>query len=247
MVMEVHHHSHTERKKWTHYFWEFFMLFLAVFCGFLAENQREHFVEHQREKQYMISLVEDLQTDTAELRKGISRTHATDHYIDSVLIFLSTHKISDPLPFAFSQMMATAGQRLSLINTDRTSSQLKNSGAMRLIRKKKVTDSIIRYWNQVENTNITLERYLIYRNAGRELSLKLFMWPEVDMRVLHVPPDSIHYMKIIDPDPKKWDELKNLIGAEGVVISPGHLRNLDLQLNMAIDLIALIKKEYHLK
>jgi hypothetical protein len=25
--MEVHHHSHTARKKWTHYFWEFIMLF----------------------------------------------------------------------------------------------------------------------------------------------------------------------------------------------------------------------------
>ncbi len=60
--MEVHHHSHTpdshrERKKWTHYFWEFLMLFLAVFCGFLAENQREHMVEHKREKQYMQSML----------------------------------------------------------------------------------------------------------------------------------------------------------------------------------------------
>ena len=35
--MEVHQHTHTPRKKWTHYFWEFLMLFLAVFCGFLAE------------------------------------------------------------------------------------------------------------------------------------------------------------------------------------------------------------------
>jgi hypothetical protein len=46
--MEVHAHTHTARKKWTHYFWEFLMLFLAVFCGFLAENYREHYVEHQR-------------------------------------------------------------------------------------------------------------------------------------------------------------------------------------------------------
>ena len=50
--MEVHAHTHTPRKKWTHYFWEFLMLFLAVFCGFLAENQREHFIEHRREKEY---------------------------------------------------------------------------------------------------------------------------------------------------------------------------------------------------
>ena len=43
------------------------MLFLAVFCGFLAENQREHYIEHQREKQYtefMHTMLEDLKTDT---------------------------------------------------------------------------------------------------------------------------------------------------------------------------------------
>ena len=49
--MEVHAHSHSHGKKnWKNYFWEFLMLFLAVFCGFLAENQREHYVEYQREK-----------------------------------------------------------------------------------------------------------------------------------------------------------------------------------------------------
>jgi hypothetical protein len=143
--------------------------------------------------------------------------------------------------------MRVAGQRLSLINTDRTSSQLKNSGAMRLIRNKKVVDGILRYWNQIEKTNITLERYLIYRNASRELSLKLFLWPEVYRRGLQMAEDSIQHLKIIDPDLKKWDELKNLIGASGLVLSGGHLTNLKKQLELAVNLIALIKKEYHLK
>ena len=62
--MEVHHHSHTQRKKWTHCLWEFLMLFLAVFCGFLAEYQLEHTIEHAREKQYMKLMIADLQTDT---------------------------------------------------------------------------------------------------------------------------------------------------------------------------------------
>ena len=69
--MEVHAHTHTARKKWTHYFWEFLMLFLAVFCGFMAENQREHMIEHRREKEYMRSLIEDLQTDTFNLNSNI--------------------------------------------------------------------------------------------------------------------------------------------------------------------------------
>ena len=64
--MEVHAHTHTARKKWPHYFWEFLMLFLAVFCGFLAENQREHMIENKRENKFMASLIYDLRQDTAE-------------------------------------------------------------------------------------------------------------------------------------------------------------------------------------
>src|SRR5205814_8436768 len=72
--MEVHHHAHlasgethTSRKKWTHYFWEFLMLFLAVFCGFLAENFREHKIEKERELQFIRTLKEDLAEDTIVL------------------------------------------------------------------------------------------------------------------------------------------------------------------------------------
>jgi hypothetical protein len=37
-LMEVHHHGHVHAdKKWKEYFFQFLMLFLAVFCGFLAE------------------------------------------------------------------------------------------------------------------------------------------------------------------------------------------------------------------
>ena len=68
--MEVHTHSHTQRKKWTHYFWEFLMLFLAVFCGFFAENQREHLIENRKEIKYMRSLIEDSNINEGEEHVG---------------------------------------------------------------------------------------------------------------------------------------------------------------------------------
>ena len=70
--MEVHAHTHTERKKWTHYLWEFLMLFLAVTLGFFVENQREHLVEHQREQQFVQSLFNDIKADTANLDRIIN-------------------------------------------------------------------------------------------------------------------------------------------------------------------------------
>jgi hypothetical protein len=60
--METHaHHLHTAPgKKWTHYFFEFLMLFLAVFLGFIAENQREHNVEKDRAHQFLQSMLLDV-------------------------------------------------------------------------------------------------------------------------------------------------------------------------------------------
>jgi hypothetical protein len=49
--MEVHHHSHTARKKWTHFFWEFFMLFLAV----SLHNLRAIVNELRSDNYYMLS------------------------------------------------------------------------------------------------------------------------------------------------------------------------------------------------
>ena len=49
--MEVHHHTHTPRKKWTHYFWEFLMLFLAVYSvDFLRRTNGNIILNIRREK-----------------------------------------------------------------------------------------------------------------------------------------------------------------------------------------------------
>lgn len=63
--MEVHHHAHTPREKFSHYLYEFFMFFLAVTASFCVENLREHYIEQQRAKQFASLLVIDLEKDTA--------------------------------------------------------------------------------------------------------------------------------------------------------------------------------------
>src|SRR5690348_8331488 len=83
--MEVHHHAHAPGKKWTHYLWEFLMLFLAVFCGFLAENTREHMLEHKKAKAYARSLLKDLQNDTADILTAERYESRTMDMIDSLM------------------------------------------------------------------------------------------------------------------------------------------------------------------
>jgi len=93
--MEVHHHAHTARKKWTHYLWEFLMLFLAVTLGFLVENQREHYVEHQREKQFIRSLFNDIRSDTANIAKIISARTVKERMLDSLSFMMNSPRPSD--------------------------------------------------------------------------------------------------------------------------------------------------------
>ena len=100
--MEVHAHTHTESppagragKKWTHYFWEFFMLFLAVTLGFLVENQREHYVEHLREKQFMRLMIADLQADTTEMNTVLRKIKIRRQHIDSMPILLTVYPITN--------------------------------------------------------------------------------------------------------------------------------------------------------
>ena len=145
--MEVHHHSHAHGKKtWKSYFWEFLMLFLAVFCGFLAENQREHMVEHQREKKYIHSLLSDLDADIARLTTIVELRNQRALLLDSFSKRLnSPDALQHTNDLYYYNSFATRGVAFRFTPVDGTMQQLKNAGNLRLIRKSEVSDSIISY------------------------------------------------------------------------------------------------------
>ena len=164
--MEVHAHTHSGKKKWTEYLWEFLMLFLAVFCGFLAENQREHMVEHQREKQYMSTMLEDLKADIPLIDSTIINWEIINKSIDTV-----TNAITFPLNnIDFPKIYRHLNPAFNIWSfryNDRTITQLKNSGGFRLIRNKKVANKIIAYdqFNNDAIPNITKINIQFYLNA----------------------------------------------------------------------------------
>ncbi|HSU29251.1 MAG TPA: hypothetical protein VLJ68_12780 [Chitinophagaceae bacterium] len=131
--MEVHSHTHTARKKWTHYFWEFLMLFLAVFCGFLAENQREHMVEHKREKQYAKELYAEFFADSIAIANKIKLRLDKERDMDYLFSYFRDSSLTS-LPRKFYPAYTTV---LYLVNTfsfepkDGILSQLKSSGSLR--------------------------------------------------------------------------------------------------------------------
>ena len=116
-----------------------------------------------------------------------------------------------------------------------------------MIRNKKVSNLIVKYWKEIEESNISLDRYMVYRNASREISFKLWLIPEVYRPGALANAEPVKELEIIDHDIKKWRELTNLLSMGGFISRIAHIRNLNRQLNTANELITLIRKEYHLK
>ena len=174
--MEVHAHTHpvdehTGKKKWKHYFWEFLMLFLAVFAGFLAENQREHIIEHKREQAYIHSVSEDLKQDIAQLDSILRTRNQMDKIMDSLLYFLNS---ADPRQYGNEIYYYTRWipRTFRFYSNDRTILQLKNAGNWRLIRNQKVSEALATYDNLVRNLTVYIEQ--------REESLVLILYQSID-------------------------------------------------------------------
>jgi len=156
--MEVHQHSHTARKKWTHYLWEFVMLFLAVFCGFLAENKREHMVENHRAKELVIALLNDLQHDTAQLNMLIVRREEKKQLLDS--LDMQLQKPLDNIDRnTFYQLVAKSSSYFKFSQSTGTISQLKNAGYLRYFSDNELIKNISNYefWIQDYKADETIE------------------------------------------------------------------------------------------
>jgi hypothetical protein len=149
--MEVHHHAHNpaaphHKKNWKAYFWEFLMLFLAVFCGFLAEYQLEHKIERDREKEYILSMIEDAKTDTANIHTALAYNSTRIFRLDSLAnkCFNYGQQASDDAEI-YRLFLLCVRHPDFVSPTERTMMQLKNAAGMRLLRKKIAADTILQY------------------------------------------------------------------------------------------------------
>ena len=244
--MEVHTHTHTPRKKWTHYFWEFLMLFLAVFCGFLAENIREHAVERHREKQFIESYIEDLKTDTSSMRRVTDFLEKRQIRLDSFLLMLKLHQIK-----GFENTLYYFGRSIirsiSFQSNDRTMTQLLNSGSLRLIRKKSAAEKMMRYKKGLDNLDGNQQDEYLERKDCKPLLEKIydpFVFDEmVDdkgiRRIENNPP-----LRSYDPELQKdlAHTIHQLKGSCFIIIN-----RLKVLWKEAANLIVFLKKEYHLK
>ncbi len=253
--MEVHAHTHPStslpagqagsgpRKKWTHYFWEFFMLFLAVFFGFLAELQVEHTIEHSREKNFMKTLLIDLRSDILALDSNENKRNLREQQLDSLFNLLEQKDLQKTAKEIYRLADASDGYE-TFIRNDRTIIQLKFAAGMRLVRKNIVSEKIMDYDNYI-NSEIEANNQA---EAGR-----ISYYKEIRFRLF----DTWSYSRYTSGDTTTAINFlaasKNVINEiAGAIFQVKRISVTNRETGIAvkakaIDLISLIEKEYHVK
>ena len=118
------------------------MLFLAVFCGFLAEYQLEHTIEKQREKQFIKSMVKDLEQDVLNGDINLEKRIQTIDRCNNIYRLFNDLRYQDSTGLIYYQARSLSAYFNLYVMTDGTIQQLKNSGGLRLIKNRAVVDSI---------------------------------------------------------------------------------------------------------
>lgn len=144
--MEVHHHTHHAHhtRNWKSYFWEFLMLFLAVTLGFFVENQREHYIEYLRAKEFSKSLVQDLQNDVVAIRNH-KKTVSTYIAVADSLIRLSQTQLEGRNAARFSYYTRFAYWTAPIVWNRSTFEQIKNSGSLRYFKNQQLLEKMMKY------------------------------------------------------------------------------------------------------
>ncbi len=253
--MEVHHHSHPTHGKttWKNYFREFLMLFLAVFCGFLAEWKLEHVIEHSRETEFMESMVADIKTDSSRLASmkvqfGIVGTH-----IDSLIPLLEENELLDKNAKEIYQHQVYLNLYNKWIYADRTIDQLKNSGNFRLIRNKIVSNEISKYDGFIRNYIDEMQSTLIQKqwqginDAGNDI-FKSSVFREY-FKSGNFTPHSVvlpNAPYFLTDDNLVFQKFINKLDQYAVSLD-WFRDNIDRALQQNKTLDSLIRKEYHLE
>jgi hypothetical protein len=175
--MEVHAHAHTERKKWTHYFWEFLMLFLAVSLGFYAENTREGILHKKEVKSQLNSMLSDLQSDITLFDSVTDRNRFGAEMADTVVELLHSD-ITNTTQIYYAARSVTANVGYYYTNS-KSYDQLKSAGLLRYIKNKGLLDSIGAYYvsfqwlaNQIDLLRLKLDE--IHKGNARLFDSYIF-------------------------------------------------------------------------
>jgi hypothetical protein len=248
--MEVHHHPDIRRKDFKEYVLEGLMIFMAVTMGFFAERLRENMAEHATEEEFIISMIEDAKTDISSIRKNIEANRLRVLKLDTLANLCFNYDTSSGNDNNLYNAMKYCIRHPDFVTpVERTLSQLKNSGGMRLIEEPTASNCIINYdevTKKMVNQQLYYELHLnvlidatekIFNMKYFPLNLHTFKWENGY--------DSISTAKLFNHDKIKLIELGNKAKLfQGIVLF--YITRLEETNQNALNLIETLKHEYHI-
>ena len=218
------------------------MLFLAVTLGFLVENQREHYIEHQREKVLARSLYFDIKNDTLNLNQILEWGNKKLNHIDSLLDLLKSTKPRNDT--AFSVHAAWLVFVNIYFQSNGTYEQLKYSGSLRYFKQ-----DILSMLNNYQDI---LSRVKLREEAeSRKLEQRVipFVQQRMNYEFVHnllygLPLPGRVYVNLED------QQTTNLMMNEAIEIKTICQRRIILYRQLkakAMEILDLLKNRYHLE
>ena len=228
--------------RWSHYVFEFFMLFLAVTLGFFVENQRQKLSEQEEEKQLVTTLLNDVKTDIQRVDEIIQLRLERIEENDSLYLLLSLPNRKDHMVKIYEYMKSARSLR-TLFYASNTMTYLANGGFQRF-RSNEVENETRTYYLSVQDLLASQQSSL---DIGQELTEKSrnLLDAEVMFLLSHPERKSKGAINLFSSDSNQINAYSNaLLHFNGNCgIQTQFLKKIRLQ---GEKLIASIKKEYHL-
>jgi len=261
--MEVHHHAHDpaaphHKKNWKSYFWEFLMLFLAVFCGFLAEYQLEHKIERDRANKYMYDMVENLKYDTIRYNRNLRNNEILGKQLDSFRAEIGRAVKGQINGNRLYELWIKSASFNRVVYNRTAITQLKNSGSFRLIKNDKLSSSISDYYERKisaseeqdemlrrmsERLSISSAQFFYYEPLDEMLSTEI-TFEELDSEVMDKVFNSDTPLALLNTNPADLKLLYNDVALKEDAMKK-YNAFLRWSKETAIELMKEINQEYH--
>jgi hypothetical protein len=234
-------------KRWNVYFIEFSLIFLAVTLGFLAESIREKMGDEEKELEFIHSMIEDARMDSLHISACLEANQIRVNALDTLSRLLTEPQLQQTPDSEIYRLFTFGIYHPDFITpVERTMTQLKFAGGMRLLRKKPAAEAIVQYDDMAKNLIDQQAFYELYQNGAIEQSVKLFNYNDFVFNAAKKGEGISKNVRLLHHEPLTLIEFGNRVKLYMGIVRFYNVRLQEMQRQSSI-LIKTLKGEYEVK
>jgi len=230
-------------KRWNVYFIEFALIFLAVTLGFFAESIREKMGDEEKELEFIHSMIEDARMDSLHIQACLQANQRRVNALDTLSGLLTDHHPEQTPDSEIYRLFKFGLYHPDFITpVERTMTQLKFAGGMRLLRKKPAAEAIVLYDDMAKNLIDQQAFYELYQNSAIEQSVKLFNYKDFVFKGQDKNKGIPNHVRLLNHEPLNLIEFGNRVKLYKGIVQFYNVRLEEMQRQSSI-LIKTLKAE----